>query len=137
MADRADIYLLGSSARGRLSFQVDEDALEARGPAAAAQRFVTRLLTRRGSAAASPERGADLLRQLPRLRGVMETTAFFTSAANRVIERLNTAADWPDDERLTGVSVNGVVRGRDHVTIRATLRTAAGTGVSLELPVPR
>ena len=133
-----DVFLLGEMANGRLPLQIGTDVLAAYGPAAAVQRFVVKLFTRRGQIVNDEERGTDLLRLLTtgKLRTDADLSMAFNSAAHDALRALAVeSSDSGDEDELP---VEATLRGAqilpDSVTFSISLRMASGRLASFDLP---
>lgn len=133
-----DVFLLGEMANGQLPLRLGADVLAAYGPAAAVQRFVVKLFTRRDRVVNDNDRGTDLLRLLTtgKLRTEADLSMAFNSAAHDVL--LAMAAESGDsgdrDELPVEATLNGVEILPDSVTFSISLRMASGQLTSFDLP---
>ena len=131
-----DVYLLGVVSNNSLPLSLGSDALGSYGPAEAAQRFIVKLFTRRGSVVTDPTRGTDLMRLLTtgRIRTEADLAMAFNSAAHDVL--LDLAGEGGDDDELpVEASLIGTVGAPDSVMFSVSLKTAAGRLTSFDLPI--
>ena len=131
-----DVYLLGSESSGSLPLTLGTDTLGAFGPAAAVQRFVVKLFTRKGSIVTDPNRGTEFLRALKtgRIRTDADLAMAFNSAAHDVLVDL-AGEGGDDDETPVEATLTSTDVSADTVRFSVNLRTAAGRLTSFEMPV--
>ena len=131
-----DVYFLGTPTGGNLPLLLGSDALGAYGPAAAVQRFVVRLFTRKGSIVTEPERGTDFLWLLKtgHIRTEADLAMAFNAAAYDALVALS-GEGGDDDELPVEATLSSMQVSPDAVRFSVVLRTAAGRLTSFDMPV--
>lgn len=131
-----DVYLLGSVSDGRLPLRLGSDTMGAFGPAAAVQRFIVKLFTRKGSVVTDSDRGTDFLWSLKtgQVRTDADLAMAFNAAAHDVLVAL-AGEGGDDDERPVEATLVNTQVSADTIRFSVNLRTAAGRLTSFDLPV--
>lgn len=104
-----------------------------------AQRTLLELLTEEGSIPYDPTRGTLFMRELRlgQIRTTIEAEQSFSLAVNQLSVSLVAEEDddTPDDEKFDTLVLDSLALAGDKLTVRATLTSVAGEGITILLPL--